>query len=138
PGGERLLRAGVLAGRAARARRPGRPALPHPGTAHRRDRSGLATSGAAGALVLAGCAVAGTGYGAVQNLTLLVAFSRSGPSGSATASTVWNAGFDAGTALGAGAVGAVASAGAGLPGAVALTAVPVLGVLPLVARLRAG
>lgn len=103
--------------------------------------AGLATSGAAGALavlVLAGCAVAGTGYGAVQNLTLLVAFSRSGPSGSATASTVWNAGFDAGTALGAGAVGAVASAGAGLPGAVALTAVPVLGVLPLVARLRAG
>jgi len=88
-------------------------------------------------LVIAGALLAGTGYGAVQNLTLLVAFGLAGPQGSPTASTVWNAGFDTGTALGAFAVGAVAAVGPGLAGATALTALPVLAVLPVVLALRA-
>ncbi|MFC5999661.1 MFS transporter [Quadrisphaera sp. GCM10027208] len=96
--------------------------------------SPAAASPAAAVLVLAGSALTGVGYGAVQNLTLLLAFRRAGPDGSATASTVWNAGFDTGTAVGAAAVGGVAGLGAGLPGAVALTAVPLLAVLPLTRR----
>ncbi|SNS35364.1 Predicted arabinose efflux permease, MFS family [Geodermatophilus pulveris] len=59
--------------------------------------------------VLAGAAVFGAGYGAVQNLTLLTAFSRAGEGGATTASAVWNASFDAGTAVGALALGLLAA-----------------------------
>ncbi|WP_409332972.1 MFS transporter [Trujillonella humicola] len=63
--------------------------------------------------VLAAAALFGACYGSVQNLTLLTAFARSGPAGATTASSMWNASFDAGTALGALALGWVA-AGLGL------------------------
>lgn len=68
---------------------------------------------AADAAVLVGAAVFGVGYGTVQNLTLLAAFTRAGAGGGSAASAMWNAFFDAGTALGAIALGAVA-AGIGL------------------------
>jgi predicted MFS family arabinose efflux permease len=68
---------------------------------------------AADAAVLVGAAVFGVGYGTVQNLTLLAAFTRAGAGGGSAASAMWNASFDAGTALGAIALGAVA-AGIGL------------------------
>jgi MFS family permease len=68
---------------------------------------------ASAAAVLAGAAVLGVGYGTAQNLTLLAAFARAGDGGGSAASALWNASFDAGTALGAIAVGAVA-AGIGL------------------------
>lgn len=77
--------------------------------------AGLAIgSGAAErAVVLAGAAVFGAGYGAVQNLTLVAAFARS--SDDNVASAVWNISFDTGTAVGAFAVGWVAATGVGLP-----------------------
>jgi len=68
---------------------------------------------AADAAVLVGAAVFGIGYGSAQNLTLIAAFGRAGAGGATAASAMWNAAFDAGTALGAIAVGAVA-AGIGL------------------------
>lgn len=100
------------------------------------DRAGSgAEPAAAVVLLLAGTLAAGAGYGAVQSLTLVSAFADAGPDGSATASTVWNAGFDAGTAAGAALVGAAAAA-TGIPLAVGLTAAPVLAVLPVTLALR--
>lgn len=64
--------------------------------------------------LLAGSVLCGAGYGALQNLTLVLAFHRVGPSRVDGASTMWNVGFDGGTALGAVVVGAVASV-AGFP-----------------------
>ncbi|SHN49819.1 Predicted arabinose efflux permease, MFS family [Geodermatophilus obscurus] len=80
--------------------------------------------------VLAGAAVFGAGYGAVQNLTLLTAFARAGEGGTTAASAMWNASFDAGTAVGALALGVVA-AGVGLPWTYVLVAGVLLLALPL-------
>lgn len=63
--------------------------------------------------ILAGAALCGAGFGAVQNLTLLAAFRRAGDDGTNAASAVWNASFDGGTGTGALVVGLVA-AGIGL------------------------
>lgn len=66
-----------------------------------------------GALVitalLVGAGVLGTGYGALQNLTLVLAFHRVPRRRIGTASAVWNVGFDAGTAGGSIIVGALAA-----------------------------
>jgi predicted MFS family arabinose efflux permease len=80
--------------------------------------------------VLVGAAVFGAGYGAVQNLTLLTAFARAGEGGATAASAMWNASFDAGTAVGALALGLVA-AGVGLPGTYVLVSGVLLLALPL-------
>ena len=61
-------------------------------------------------LLLAGALALGVPYGALQNLTLLIAFAKVPSTGIPTASAVWNIGFDAGTATGAVMVGAVAAA----------------------------
>jgi predicted MFS family arabinose efflux permease len=96
----------------------------------------LLAAGAAGtggtryALVCVGAALFGTGYGAVQNLTLLTAFDAAGPARRSTASAVWNAAFDAGTALGALLLGAAVT-GFGLPIGVLLAAALVLAALPV-------
>jgi predicted MFS family arabinose efflux permease len=66
-----------------------------------------------GVWVLVGAAVFGAGFGAAQNLTLLAAFARAGENGTTTASAMWNISFDAGTAIGALALGFLA-AGIGL------------------------
>lgn len=78
--------------------------------------AGLGTAGLAVGLLLAadpvllvGATVAGIGYGAVQNLTLVQAFARVEPADTPTASAVWNLCFDGGTAIGAVAVGALAA-----------------------------
>jgi predicted MFS family arabinose efflux permease len=74
----------------------------------------IAVGLAAGAVwVLIGAAVFGAGFGATQNLTLVAAFARAGEGGTTTASAMWNAAFDAGTATGALALGFLA-AGIGL------------------------
>jgi len=69
--------------------------------------------GAAGAgpvvLVAVGAAVFGVAYGGAQNLTLLLSFDLAGADRRATASAAWNATYDAGTALGALLIGAVAA-----------------------------
>jgi len=80
-------------------------------------------------LVLAGAAVFGVGFGAVQNLTLVAAFGRAGAGGATAAGAVWNAMFDAGTATGALGLGVVAAA-LGLPVTYVLVSGALLLVLP--------
>src|SRR5215218_2289220 len=96
-----------------------------------RWRAGLLADrlGTSDVVLLLGAAVTGAGYGATQNLTLLSAFARAGEAGTTSASAVWNAAFDSGTAAGAGLVGLVA-AGVGLPVAYVLAAVLLAAVLP--------
>ncbi len=92
----------------------------------------LRTSGALPAvLLISGAAVFGIGYGVAQTVTQVVAFRRAGPAHLVTASAMWNASYDAGTAIGAYAVGAVAAAGPGLPWTFALCAVLVAAALPV-------
>ncbi len=86
--------------------------------------------GAGAGWVLAGAALFGAGYGAVQNLTLLAAFARAGERGATAASAVWNASFDAGTAVGALTLGFVAT-GVGLSWTYVLVAGVLLLTLPL-------
>jgi predicted MFS family arabinose efflux permease len=88
-------------------------------------------------LLVVGAAVFGFGYGAVQNVTLVIAFARAGAAGAATASALWNGAFDTGTALGAFAVGAIAAAGLGLPWSFAVSAAAILVVLPVALAMRA-
>jgi predicted MFS family arabinose efflux permease len=80
-------------------------------------------------LVLAGAALFGVGFGAVQNLTLVSAFARAGAGGATAAGAVWNAMFDAGTATGALGLGVVAAA-LGLPWSYVLVSAALLLVLP--------
>ncbi len=63
-----------------------------------------------GALLVAAAAVLGLSYGAVQNLTLVVAFAAVEPGQVPAASAGWNIGFDAGTAAGSVLTGALAAA----------------------------
>lgn len=75
------------------------------------------------------CALVGVGYGGLQNLTMLRAFEAAGPGQVGTASAVWNAGYDTGTAIGSATVGAVAVAsgfgvGMGLTAALCLLTLP--------------
>lgn len=88
-------------------------------------------------VLVTGAVLFGAGYGAVQNLTLVRAFAAAGPGHATTASAFWNAAFDAGTGIGAIAVGAVAATGLGVPAVLGLTALLMLAGLPLTAvRLR--
>jgi predicted MFS family arabinose efflux permease len=80
--------------------------------------------------VLVGAAVFGAGYGATQNLTLLAAFARAGESGTTTASAMWNISFDAGTAIGALALGLLA-AGIGLDWTYVVVAASLAAAVPL-------
>jgi len=98
--------------------------------------AGLSIGPAANVLVLAGAMVAGAGYGAVQNLTLVVVFAQAGPSRTATASAVWNAAFDAGTGLGAVVIGAGTATGLGVPAAFGFSAALIACSLPLVRWMR--
>ncbi|NLT25163.1 MAG: MFS transporter [Microbacteriaceae bacterium] len=80
-------------------------------------------------LLLAGATLVGIGYGALQNLTLLLTFATVDRQHYGAASTMWNVGFDVGTALGSVVIGAIA-AGASFStamlvgGAVSLLTVP--------------
>jgi predicted MFS family arabinose efflux permease len=80
--------------------------------------------------ILLGAAVFGAGFGAVQNLTLLSAFARAGEGGATAASAMWNASFDAGTALGALALGILA-AGIGLDWTYVVVAALLAAVVPV-------
>ena len=82
-------------------------------------------------LLLAGAAVFGIAYGAVQNLTLVAAFARAGGRGVSTVSAVWNAAFDTGTGIGAVVVGALAATGMGVPMALGVCAGLIAVCLPL-------
>jgi MFS family permease len=82
--------------------------------------------------LLLGTALVAIAYGALQNLTLLVAFRGLSRAQVPKASSAWNIGYDAGTAVGALAVGAVASvASFGLGfGILGVACLLVLAVLP--------
>lgn len=84
----------------------------------------------AAVLLLLGVLCVGTSYGALQNLTLLLAFASVSRRDYGTASAVWNIGFDAGTGLGSVLVGAIA-AGASFTQALLVAAVLSLVTLPL-------
>ena len=84
--------------------------------------------------VLAGAVGLGVAYGAVQNLTLVIALVRAGEGQTTTVSAVWNACYDSGTAIGAVLVGAVA-AEVGLPLSYVVVAVAMALVLPLAVTL---
>lgn len=76
--------------------------------------TGLAVCGGAVArgdavLLVLGALLLGPAYGALQNLTLLVAFAQVSAARIPTASAIWNIGFDAGTASGSVLVGAIAA-----------------------------
>ena len=88
-------------------------------------------------LLVAGAAVFGAAYGAVQNLTLVVAFARAGGRGTSAVSAVWNAAFDAGTGTGAVVVGALAATGVGVAAALGACAGLVAVCLPLAVRAAA-
>ena len=80
--------------------------------------------------LLIGMALVGISYGALQNLTLGVAFEAVPRRDQVVASAVWNIGFDAGTGLGAVVVGALASAFAFPPALLVAAALSLL-TLPL-------
>ena len=61
-------------------------------------------------LVIIGLLVVGVAYGGLQNLTLTQAFAVAGEPARDSVSIAWNLSFDAGTGLGAFAVGAIATA----------------------------
>ena len=61
-------------------------------------------------LVIAGLLMVGVAYGGLQNLTLTQAFAVAGEPARDSVSIAWNLSFDAGTGLGAFAVGAIATA----------------------------
>ncbi len=86
------------------------------------------------AVVLVAAALLGAGQGAVQNLSLINAFARAGVGRASTASAVWNAGFDAGTGLGAFAVGAISATVVGFAGTLAVCAGVIALTLPLAVR----
>ncbi len=85
--------------------------------------------------LLAGTALVGVSYGALQNLTLVVTFASVSRPHYGSASAVWNIGFDAGTGLGSVVVGVVA-AGTSFP--VAMLAAGALSLLTLPLALRRG
>ena len=95
-------------------------------------------SGFANSRSLAGAAVFGIAYGAVQNLTLVAAFARAGGRGVSTVSAVWNAAFDTGTGIGAVVVGALAATGMGVPPALGVCAGLIAVCLPLAVRASGG
>lgn len=80
--------------------------------------------------MLIGMSAVGVAYGALQNLTLGVAFESVARRDQVVASAVWNIGFDTGTGLGAVVVGAVATA-LGFPPAFLFAAGLALLTLPL-------
>ena len=82
------------------------------------------------AWVVLGAGLFGAGYGAVQNLTLVAAFARGGEGGTTTVSAIWNASFDAGTAVGALALGFLA-AGIGLDRTYVVVAALLAAAVPL-------
>ena len=95
--------------------------------------AGLATLAAAGtqpAIVLAGAAVFGAGFGVAQSASLTLMLNRVAPSGYATISAVWNMGYDLGWAVGAAGFGLLTTT-TGYPAAFALTAAVTALALPL-------
>ena len=96
--------------------------------------AGIAGS-AAPALLIAGAILVGTAFGTMQNVTLVRAFEVAGEHAKGVASTAWNVAFDAGTGIGALAIGALA---AGTSFALSFAALSALSLLTGILLLFAG
>lgn len=83
------------------------------------------------ALIVAGMALFGAGFGILQNITLVLMFERVGARDYGPVSAMWNIAFDAGTGFGAATLGLVAQY-AGFGTAFSLTSALVLATLVLV------
>ncbi|TQF65414.1 MFS transporter [Rhodococcus spelaei] len=81
-------------------------------------------------LLLLGSALFGAGFGAVQNEALVTLFQSAGPVRLGAASAAWNISYDAGTGIGALALGVVAGA-AGYPAVFVVGAAAIAVVVPL-------
>ncbi|MGB7449727.1 MAG: MFS transporter [Ornithinimicrobium sp.] len=92
--------------------------------------SGEGSSGWVAAGFVVAAALVGVSYGALQNLTLVLAFSVVTRRHMQLASAVWNVGFDAGTGLGSVLVGLLA-AGYGFPTALTVAAAVSACTIPL-------
>ncbi len=79
---------------------------------------------------VAGAAVYGLGFGALQNDTLVLMFARAGATGNGIASTAWNMAYDAGTGIGAAAIGLLSGA-LTTSGAFVISALAILASTPL-------
>lgn len=73
------------------------------------------------ALVTAGAACFGTGFGILQNATLAMMYARGATTGYSTVSAIWNAAYDAGMSAGAAGIGLLAGH-TGYPAAFLITA----------------
>ena len=82
------------------------------------------------ASLLLGATLVGIGYGALQNLTLVLAFRSVTRSHYGSASALWNVGYDGGTGLGAVVIGVIA-AGSSFSVALAIGGALCLATLPL-------
>ncbi len=99
---------------------------------------GMAAEAAAGgspAVVLAGAALVGIGFGVVQNSSIVVLFAAAGAAGYGGASAAWNIAYDAGTGLGATGLGALAQP-LGFEAAFGASAVLLAATLPVVLSRR--
>ncbi|MFC4605382.1 MFS transporter [Rhodococcus kronopolitis] len=83
------------------------------------------------ALLLAGAVAFGIGFGAVQNEALVTLFAAAGPARFGAASAAWNISYDAGTGVGALALGVVAGL-TGFPWVFAIAAAGIVAVIPVV------
>jgi predicted MFS family arabinose efflux permease len=88
------------------------------------------------AAVLAGMALFGTGFGIIQNATLVLMIDRMPAPGLGTASALWNLAYDAGYGAGPAVFGLFAGH-TGYPAAFALTGLLMLAALPAGRRARA-
>lgn len=86
-------------------------------------------------LLLAGALVLGSAYGALQNLTLVLSFAAVSRRHVGLASSIWNVGYDLGTAIGSMLVGVIATA-SDFPTALLATAIFALVTLPLAVASR--
>lgn len=89
--------------------------------------------GGAGWLLILGALAVGSGFGLVQNDSLVSLFAVAGPARYGAASAAWNIGFDAGTGAGSSGLGAIAEP-FGFRAAFAAAALLLLAVLPLTRR----
>lgn len=85
--------------------------------------AGLTLTGPGSGLLMVGAGLLGLAYGGLQTVTLEMCFQRVPASDAPTASAVWNAAFDGGTAVGAAALGFVGATAWGGGGALMLGAI---------------
>lgn len=95
---------------------------------------GIALASDRPVLLIAGSFLVGAGFGASQTLTMVAAFARAHPDDRALTSTIWNASFDSGTAIGAVLIGTLIAGPVGLVGAFGVVAAICVVTVPVALR----